>query len=162
MNDNKSFHEISSLFRPEMLIGMIPGFAALIFALTVAIREHDQWGIYICSFSLLMLLGIIVLLVVTKLDLVIDNAGITFTYFPNQRTPVHYPWAVIATAQVLTINPIRDFLGWGKKHSRKYGWGYLSRGNHILHVVFKNGDKISFTIINKGKAALSLPADKQV
>ena len=150
------FKETSRLFRPWFLFSMLPILFLLVVLFIIAVQKQDTADIIIIGLSILMLLTVIVILLIPRLELCVGEDGIGFKYIPYHRQLVTYTWDEIQSVEVLTINPLAEFLGWGRKYSQKYGTGYLTQGGHILYVCLKDGGKISFTVLDRRRAAAFL------
>ena len=150
------YKETSRLFKPFFVFSMAPMFFLFIVLLIVAVRQRDTADT-ICAGLAIVLLGVVLaLLLRVKLELYLNEEGIRFRYIPSRRRLVTYTWGQVASAEVLSINPLSEFRGWGRKYSKKYGWGYLTQGDYILHVVLKDGGSISFTVLDRRAAAAFL------
>jgi len=60
------------------------------------------------------------------------------------------PWANIESAELMKINPLKEFGGWGLRYG-KLGTAYTTRGRYILHIVQKKGKPINLTIAQPEK-----------
>jgi hypothetical protein len=131
-------------------------FFLFVVLLIVAVRQQDTTDMICMSLAIVLLMVVLVLLLRVKLELYIDEEGIRFRYIPSRRQLVSYTWNQVASVEVLSVNPLSEFRGWGRKYSKKYGPGYLTQGDYILHVVLKDGSKISFTVLDRRGAAAFL------
>lgn len=57
--------------------------------------------------------------------------------------------------QFSRIDPLKEFNGWIKKYSKQYGKGYLTKGDHVIHQILEDGNKITLTVLDP-QAALSI------
>jgi hypothetical protein len=62
----------------------------------------------------------------------------------------------------MKISALKNFGGWGIRVSRKYGKGYLSKGDNILFLILKDGKKISLTVVDPLTAMKFIPKEKLV
>jgi hypothetical protein len=96
----------------------------------------------------LVILGAVGLFIFSiKLKITIDTKGITYQYPPFHNKPTTLPWENIETVELLKINPLKEFGGWGLRYG-KLGTAYTTRGRYILHIVQKTGKPINLTILN--------------
>jgi hypothetical protein len=96
----------------------------------------------------LVILGAVGLFIFSiKLKITIDQKGITYKYPPFRNKPTTLPWENIETVELLKINPLKEFGGWGLKYG-KLGTAYTTRGRYILHIAQKTGKPINLTILN--------------
>ncbi|HEY8959123.1 hypothetical protein [Chitinophaga sp.] len=152
------FKEQSSVFRPIFLLTFIPVLAILIALLIKGIKHNDLSDIIPASLFILINLLVILILGMSKLTLLITETGISFSYRPYVVKNTTYNWEQIASVQLLQIDLLKEFKGWGKKYSKQYGWGYLTKGDYIIHLILKNGNKVTLSILNPQKAALLIPS----
>jgi hypothetical protein len=85
-----------------------------------------------------------------KLHVTINTEGITYKYPPFHIKPKQMPWANIESAELMKINPLKEFGGWGLRYG-KLGAAYTTRGRYILHIVQKTGKPINLTIAQPEK-----------
>jgi hypothetical protein len=96
----------------------------------------------------LVILGAVGLFIFSiKLKITIDTKGITYQYPPFRNKPTTLPWKNIETGELLKINPLKEFGGWGLRYG-KLGTAYTTRGRYILHIVQNTGKPINLTILN--------------
>jgi hypothetical protein len=94
-----------------------------------------------------LLIGMIVIALVsfllyfTHLETRIDEAGITFRYFPFQRVYYYVKWTEIQTIQLRNYKPVRDFGGWGIRYSFNQGKAYTIKGNQGIQLTLLSGKK---------------------
>ena len=99
----------------------------------------------------LVILGVVALLIFAiKLHVTINTEGITYKYPPFHIKPKQMPWANIESAELMKINPLKEFGGWGLRYG-KLGAAYTTRGRYILHIVQKKGKPINLTIAQPEK-----------
>ena len=58
-------------------------------------------------------------------------------------------WSSAQTIEIIKIDALSDFLGWGLRYSKKYGWGYILGNDYAIFVTLKNNKKYTFTIKDK-------------
>lgn len=156
---SNTFTEKSSAFRPAFLFTFLPVSGILIFFLIKGILNRDITDIALLSIFLLIHLLILIVMVVNQLQLFITETGISFTYRPLVNMQITYRWDQIQSVQLLRIDPLKEFNGWGKKYSKQYGKGYLTKGNHVIHLILKDGNKITLTLLDPQQAALMIPSE---
>jgi hypothetical protein len=94
----------------------------------------------------LAIFGVVGLLIfVIKLHVTINTEGITYKYPPFRNKPTTLPWENIKSIELMRINPLKEFGGWGLRYG-KLGTAYTTRGRYILHVVQNTGNPINLTI----------------
>jgi hypothetical protein len=99
----------------------------------------------------LVIIGVVALLIFAiKLHVTINTEGITYKYPPFHIKPKQMPWANIESAELMKINPLKEFGGWGLRYG-KLGAAYTTRGRYILHIVQKKGKPINLTIAQPEK-----------
>lgn len=84
---------------------------------------------------------VVVLIVFIRLDTRISLEGIFVKLFPFHRSFKHYPWGMIAKAEVRKYSPLLEFGGWGYR----FGFGRKAlniSGNMGLQLHFSNGKKL--------------------
>lgn len=96
---------------------------------------------FIKILSIVLLTGVILLFIFSRLTTRIDEAGIRITYFPLIIKPKVFRWEDIDQAYVRKYNSFLDFGGWGIRFS-SHGKAYNTSGNHGLQLILKSGDKI--------------------
>ncbi len=76
--------------------------------------------------------------------------------FSYKMRPFHFKWHQIPfkdidKIEVLTINPLKEFGGWGYRFG-KLGKAYTISGNKIIHIVTKSQQKLNFSVVDNIKA----------
>jgi hypothetical protein len=89
-----------------------------------------------------------------KLKITIDPKGITYQYLPFRNKPTTLTWENIETVELLKINPLKEFGGWGLRYG-KLGAAYTTRGKYILHIKTQKKTPINLTIVDY-KALLNI------
>ena len=97
------------------------------------------------GFIILAIVGLFIFSI--KLKITIDPKGITYQYPPFRNKPTTLPWENIETVELLKINPLKEFGGWGLRYG-KLGAAYTTRGKHILHIKMRKGKSINLTIVD--------------
>jgi uncharacterized membrane protein YjgN (DUF898 family) len=91
--------------------------------------------------SLLVMLIIFLVMGKTRLETKITSKGVRFRY------PPFYPKGMLITPEeiehyeICTFRTIREFGGYGRKRTRKYGNAFIVAGNTAVHIKLKNGKK---------------------
>lgn len=57
-------------------------------------------------------------------------------------------WSEVKDIEVVKISAISDFLGWGIRFSKKFGWSYITNSEYGLFIRKNNGKKITLSIKN--------------
>lgn len=115
-------------------------------------EPFDWFGLVILAIVGLFIFSI-------KLKITIDPKGITYQYPPFRNKPTTLTWENIETVELLKINPLREFGGWGLRYG-KLGAAYTTRGKHILHIKMRKGKPINLTIVDY-KALLKFAESNQ-
>lgn len=92
---------------------------------------------------LILIMGLFILLF-TKLNLSINNTEVKYSFFPFKSGFIRVD--DITSYDVLSINVIKEFNGWGLKNSKNFGKGYLTQGNSVLVIDSKLQGKFTFSI----------------
>lgn len=157
-----TFTEKSSAFRPVFLITFLPVSGILIFLLIKGIANRDTTDIVLLSIFLLIHVLVLTVMAVNQLQLSITETGISFSYRAFLNKQITYTRDQIQSVQLLRIDPLTAFSGWGKKYSKQYGKGYLTKGDHVIHLMLKDGDNITLSVLDLQQAALMIPAELSV
>ena len=98
-------------------------------------------------FGLVILGAVGILIFSIKLHVTVNAEGITYKYPPFHNKPKQIPWANIESAELMKINPLKEFGGWGLRYG-KLGTAYTTRGKYILHIKMRQGKPINVTIVD--------------
>lgn len=98
-------------------------------------------------FGLVILGAVGILIFSIKLHVTVNAEGITYKYPPFHIKPKQMPWANIESAELIKINPLKEFGGWGLRYG-KLGTAYTTRGKYILHIKMRQGKPINVTIVD--------------
>jgi hypothetical protein len=134
-------------------------------------REHQRlmtsWVAVLIGFSMLMSTGVVLMVSFTsnemgmgftflllgimallfalfyfaKLEIVIDQVGVQWRWFPIHRTFRKLQWEEIDVAWIRKYNALKEYGGWGVKGTRKNRAFNIS-GNQGLQLVLHTGRKI--------------------
>ena len=100
----------------------------------------------------LVLLGTLLplaLLLTMRFELSVNEAEIRYRYFPLQLKPRVLSWKHIKSARMVKFNPVRHYLGFGYRKSKKYGRAFVVQGDIGLLVTDLYGNRMNFEITNK-------------
>ena len=75
------------------------------------------------------------------LKTIIDEAGISYKFFPFQTRFRFIPWDEIESYEVVKYSPIKEYGGWGIRFGKE-GRAYNVSGDRGLKIQMKNGKKI--------------------
>lgn len=104
------------------------------------------------DFEIFYVLGpVTLLLAVAFLKLTLDKNSITYQLFPIHLKNRTIAWDQMESVQIVKIDAMSDFLGWGLRYSKKYGTGYILGNDFALFITLKTGKKLTFTIRDKAK-----------
>ena len=98
-------------------------------------------------FGLVILGAVGILIFSIKLHVTVNAEGITYKYPPFHNKPKQMSWANIESAELMKINPLKEFGGWGLRYG-KLGTAYTTRGKYILHIKMRQGKPINVTIVD--------------
>lgn len=84
---------------------------------------------------------LIVLFLLSKLEVHMDQLGITYRFFPFQRKSTTIPWEEVLKPEVRTYSPIGEFGGWGLRGG-KNNRCYTMYGTMGIDVLMKNGRRL--------------------
>ena len=98
-------------------------------------------------FGLVILGAVGILIFSIKLHVTVNAEGITYKYPPFHNKPNLLRWENIETVELLKINPLKEFGGWGLRYG-KLGTAYTTRGKYILHIKMRQGKPINVTIVD--------------
>lgn len=100
----------------------------------------DDAGLVI---TMIMIVGVNLLFLVMRLETSVYEEGIAVRFFPLHRKLRQFAWKDIASAEVRTYSPIREYGGWGLRIGlRSSGKAWNVSGNQGLQLVFKNQKKL--------------------
>ena len=75
---------------------------------------------------------------VCRLRLNFTNDHLKYQFIPFNFTPKRIRWDEVETLEIKKARPLRNFLGWGVRYSKKYGWGYITNATYALFITSKN------------------------
>ncbi|RKR81313.1 hypothetical protein BDD43_1458 [Mucilaginibacter gracilis] len=87
-----------------------------------------------------------------SLTLQVSPKGVTFSYPPFTDGQTSYLWANIKEIKVIKFDAEKEFGGWGERHSKKFGNGYLSKGDLGLFITDNKNARVTITILDSLKA----------
>lgn len=90
-----------------------------------------------------LIFGLIVLFLASKLELSMDEKGITYRFFPFHRKTFFVAWEDVLRPEVRTYSPIGEFGGWGLRGG-KNNRCYTMYGTMGIDVLLKDGRRILF------------------
>ncbi len=84
----------------------------------------------------------------------------TLTNFSYKYRPIYNKWKTIPlsdikTANIMKINPLREFGGWGFRFGR-LGQAFTTTGRIILHIETHSGKRLNFTVKNQLETEIAL------
>ena len=145
MNRQPQYSEKSGF--PSWIFWLIALLPASIFLyqrfIAKTMEPFDWFGLVIMAIMGLFIFAI-------KLHVTINTEGITYRYPPFHIKPKQLTWANIESAELMKINPLKEFGGWGLRYG-KLGTAYTTRGRYILHIKQKTGKSINLTIAQPTK-----------
>ena len=89
------------------------------------------------------------LLFFIKLTIKINNQYFEYKMIPFVNRKILFK--DIKAIKVIKISAISDYLGWGIRYSKKYGWGYITKSDFAIFIEKNNGKKLTFSIKDKDR-----------
>lgn len=90
-----------------------------------------------------------IFLAFVRLGVEINEERIKYKFFPFFNKSID--WNEIKDVEIVKISALSDFLGWGIRFSRKYGWSYITNSEYGLFIKKNNERRIILSIRNKDK-----------
>ena len=87
--------------------------------------------------------------IVCNLEVDITSDFLKYKFIPFNSNLIK--WTDIDRLEVKKARPLRNFLGWGVRYSRKYGWGYISNCKYAIYLTTKNQKKVVISIKDKDR-----------
>lgn len=85
------------------------------------------------------------------LSIVINTEGIQYKYPPVIRKLRVIPWIQVLKLRIVKYEPIRTYLGWGFRNSKKYGRAYTTDGNYGLYINYSGRNTVLLGIKDLSK-----------
>ncbi|MEY3717629.1 MAG: hypothetical protein RL285_1504 [Bacteroidota bacterium] len=144
-------------------IGLITLIPATALMLIITLHDLRTTGIDLAidlfkQPQLWIMLSVLILLLSLKLKVQINGNEIRYQMLPFHRKARCISWQDVTSCQILKINALREFGGWGIRSGR-LGKAYNPEGNIILHIETRTGTPINVSIRNH--ELLSAMAAKQ-
>ncbi len=145
-----------SLSMRKMIWVLLPITLAIVFIPAAGLnfdQWKSQWNVNFWS----MLTPYIIMIVIAilfwniRLTWTLSASEFSFTYFPFVLKKRRYTLSEIEDIQVLKINSLLEFGGWGLRNGR-LGKAYTTSGNYILHVKLKQGRPINLSVLRPQQA----------
>ena len=146
MNDQPQYSEKSGL--PSWIFWPIASIPLSIYLYEKIVHPADSEPFDWFGLVILAIVGLFIFAI--KLHVTINTEGITYKYPPFHIKPKQMSWSNIESAELMKINPLKEFGGWGLRYG-KLGAAYTTRGRYILHIVQKTGKPINLTIAQPEK-----------
>lgn len=131
------------------LITLIPA-TALMFIVTLNDLHSTGIDLFIDLIKqpqLWIMLSVLLLLLSLKLKVQINSEEIRYQMLPFHRKARRIPWKEVTACQILKINALKEFGGWGIRRGR-LGKAYNPEGSIILHIETRTGTPINVSIRN--------------
>jgi hypothetical protein len=119
----------------------LPLFESLAFILNDYQSTGDVSTNSLVGFASIALATILIVGVI-KFTTTIDETGISFQFFPFHLTIRTIVWSDLDAAFVRDYSPLKEYGGWGIRHSLKNGKAYNIKGKAGLQLELKSGKKI--------------------
>ena len=88
--------------------------------------------------TLLIFLGVGSLLYLSRAETAVGSLGLTYRFFPLQFSMRNLHWEDMHSIELVTINPLRDFGGWGLRYGGK-GMALIVSGNRCVRIGLASG-----------------------
>ncbi|MFP3593371.1 hypothetical protein [Chryseobacterium sp. SIMBA_038] len=112
---------------------------------TLILRKNGEFDMTIVYITV----PLVLLFTFSILKLNLNKNYFEYSLFPFTFTSKKLEWNDINEIQIVKVNPLFDFGGWGIRLSKKYGKSFIMGSNDIVFLKLKNGKKRSFSIKNK-------------
>lgn len=106
------------------------------------VEDIDIAAVSSIVFSLCLIILFNIIVVIMKLETVIDNSKITFRYKPFHIKPRILYWDEISDFYVRDYKPIKEYGGHGVQRKLKYGRAFTVSGRKGLQLILHDGKKI--------------------
>jgi hypothetical protein len=117
-------------------------FLTIIPILFFCLKENKiDWVLFLILFCIVLILNLF------SCKIEISNYELKYNLFPLIFNKT-IKWDDVVKVELIRLNALYDFLGWGLRYSIKYGWGYIFEGDYGLFISTKNGRKVVFSIRN--------------
>ena len=150
MNDQPQYSEKSGF--PAWIFWAIASIPLCLYLYELIAQPIDSEPFDWFGLAILAIVGLFIFSI--KLKITIDQKGITYQYPPFHNKPNLLLWENIETVELLKINPLKEFGGWGLRYG-KLGAAYTTRGKYILHIKTQKKTPINLTIVDY-KALLNI------
>lgn len=128
----------------------LPGFILILFAIQLIVflflfiknKKSDLEIFYV-------LVPISLILIFLKMSIVVGSTSFKYKLFPFHFNYKKIDWNDINEVHISKISALSDFLGWGLRYSRKFGWAYIFNSDDVILFQLKNGKKMAVTIKDK-------------
>jgi len=91
--------------------------------------------------SLIMLIISLMLLII-RMETILDEDGIYVRFFPFHLKPKFYSWESIKAMDVREYSALREYGGWGIRGFSRQNRAYNVKGNKGLQLEFAKGDRL--------------------
>lgn len=140
-------YSIKEITRTPKLILMLFFFQLIGVLILFIYKKEWDFGIFY------ILLPVTFLLAVSFLKVTFNKYGIAYQLFPIHLKNRDIAFDQMDSIQIIKIDALSDFLGWGLRYSKRYGTGYILGNEYALFITLKTGRKITLTIKDKSKIA---------
>jgi hypothetical protein len=103
----------------------------------VSSGPRQAWLLGASGFLLAVVFPIAFLAWGLRTEVLPDRLRVRFDGMPGWNIPLER----VENAEVVRVNPLRDFGGWGYRASRKFGWVYNVWGEHAVLITLTDGRK---------------------
>ena len=95
----------------------------------------------------LLIMGLFFSFSYTKIE--ISESCIKYGLIPLPKNKIK--WNDVQKYEIVKISALSDFLGWGIRYSKKFGWSYIMKGDYAICFTLKSGKKKTISIENEKK-----------
>lgn len=142
-------------FNPSLII------ASLLFSLAAVAGVSYQQG-ELFSATILIITGFLLFLhgalLAARLQLIVNEEGIKYRFFPFHLKPHKIYWFEVEEAQLSTFSALQEFGGWGIRYNFFYGTkAFIAGSDTGLFLKIKDGCQRMFSISEPEQLDVWLP-----
>ena len=135
--------EIKEMSKLPSFILVLFGIQLIVFfCIAIKAKKLDLEILYV-------LLPVAIILVFFKMTVIIDAKFFKYKLFPFHFIYKEIEWKDVEFVRIAKIDAFSDFLGWGLRYSKKYGWAYIFNSSDVILLTLNNGKKLAITIKDK-------------
>jgi hypothetical protein len=131
----------------------IPLFFPLVYCISEifsGLKSNDLTKIIIFSIITIFSLTVVLVIIFSNLKIIFFEEYLVFELKPFLFKKKRVNYSEINSFELITIDPLNDFNGWGVRKSKSFGKGYITDTNKILLLNIK-GNLLSLSVKNDEK-----------